>query len=76
MSGYCVEESNVIDVHDITEYGGILVPIKDALEDIWHYNRLHVINFVVDCFVLKIWYTGSIDVLSHSGILSQDWEIL
>ena len=52
MSGYGFQESNAVDVYEVTEYGGILAPVKDALGGIWYYDRLHILDLVKDCFAL------------------------
>ena len=76
MSGYDVEEFNEVDVHDITTYGDIIVTIQYTLGEIWNYDRTHILEFVADCFALKMWHNGSIDVLSHPGIFFQYWKVM
>ena len=76
MSRYCVQEANYADVHEVTEYGDFLVFISDYLGDIWYHDRFHMLNLVMDCFNVQMCHTGSIDVLSHPDIFSQNWEVL
>ena len=73
--GYGIQEANTIDVHEVTSQGDFLVFTKDALGDIWYYDVLHMLDLVADCSVLKMWYTGTIDVPSHTKIFLQSWEI-
>ena len=76
VSGYVFQEANTIGVHEVTSYGEFLVSVKDDLAGIWYYGIFLMLYLVSDCFALKIWHTGSIDVLSHPNIFSQNWEVL
>ena len=73
--GYGVQEANTIDVHEVTSQGYFLVFINDTLGEIWYYDRIHIMNLVVDCFSLQICHTGFIYVLSHTNIFSQNYDI-
>ena len=76
MSGYGVQEANIIFVHEVTSYGYFIIFIKDALGDTRYYDRFHMLNIVTDCFVLKMWITGSTDVIRNPYIFSQNWDLL
>ena len=47
-----VQESNTIDVHEVTVYSDFLEFIKDALGDIWYYDRFHILNILVGWLAL------------------------
>ena len=76
LSGYGVQEDNAVDVHEVTSQGEFIVFVKYVLGYTCYHNRLHMLNLVPDRFALKMWHTGSIDVLSHPGTFSQNWEVL
>ena len=76
MLGYGIREANIVDVDEVTAYDDFIVFTKDSLGDIWYYDRIYMMDLVVECFDLQICHTGSIYVLSHPNIFSQYWEIL
>ena len=63
-------------MHEVKAKGIFLLFIKYTLGEIWYYDRFHMLDLVVDCFILKMWHTGSIDFLSHPYIFSQNLEAL
>ena len=76
MSSYGVQKSNAVYVHEFTEYGDFLVSIKDDFGEIWYYDRFRMLEIVGRFFALQMFHTGSIYVLGHLDIVSQNWEIL
>ena len=50
VSGYGVQETNSIDVHEVTADGELLVLIKDAFGDSYYLNRLHILDLAPHCF--------------------------
>ena len=48
---YGVEETNSIDMHEVTENGDILVLIKDGFRINWYLKRLHMLNIAPHCFL-------------------------
>ena len=63
-------------MHDIITYVYIILSIKDSFGNLWHYDRIQIMEFGKNCFVFQMRHTGSINVFVHSGILSEDWAIL
>ena len=45
-----VEESNSIDVHEVTSNGDLLVLVKDVLGNPFYLNRLHMLDIALHCF--------------------------
>ena len=72
MLGYGIKESNSVDLHEITAYTGFIASIKDDLGEICNCDRFHILELVMDCYAFQIWHIGSIDVLIHTSIFSQD----
>ena len=44
--------------------------------EICYHDRFHMLNIMTECFALQVCHTGSIDVLRHTNIFSQNWEVL
>ena len=69
---YGVEETDPIDVHEVTADGDIFVIIKDGFGGNFYLRGLHMMYLAPYCLAFYVLYARPIDVLSHSDILLQD----
>ena len=49
VTWYGVDESNTIDVHEVTAYGELFVLIRDGFGNTCHLNRLHLLDLAPHC---------------------------
>ena len=63
-------------MYEVKTYGELLLLIKYGFGNTCYPNRLQMLDLSPHCLDFYVWYARPIDILSHSDILLQDWNIL